>query len=723
MRHTQYDKTPLGEQPLEALLERFAPVDTPQDPRLGEALSLALRPCHREPTQPHCLDVAENLRVLGADMDTLIAAMLLDAHMDGSLGDEAIREHYGEAVACLVRNVHLLTHFKRSASQVQSTPEQAERLRRMLLAMVDDVRAVLIKLAYRLQHLRLVAAEPDDLARAIAQETLEIFAPLANRLGVAQLKWEMEDLSLRITQPEEYRRIAALLEENRTERERYIVDFIDQLKSMLHQEGIPAEVRGRPKHIYSIWKKMQRKNLEFHDLYDLRAVRVIVGRVSACYAVLGVVHGAWPHIPKEFDDYIANPKDNGYQSLHTAVLGPEGKVVEVQIRTRDMDSFAELGVAAHWRYKEGGPEDQAMTRAIASLRRLLENQESDRDLLDSFRSELFQDRVFVLTPRGDVMDLPKGATPLDFAYAVHTEVGHHCRGAKVNGRIVPLTYELRSGERVEIFTSRTGGPSRDWINPNMGYLRTSRARAKARSWFRQQDREKNLAEGRAVLEREAQRMGVQQPDMDELMRRFHQPSREELLVAIGAGDITPAQLAAAMQVPIEPTAEETLVGRHGRQGPPDDREGGQGIRIRGVGNLLTQMARCCRPVPGDPVIGYITRGKGVTIHRRDCVNILHMPAEKRHRLVEVSWGDDHRAYPVCIHLEAFDRQGLLRDITQVLANERVNVLSASTRTDPAENTVTMDLTMEITGTDQLSAVMDKIGAVSNVFTVRRTSSS
>ncbi|MFP4245526.1 MAG: RelA/SpoT family protein, partial [Ectothiorhodospira sp.] len=582
---------------------------------------------------------------------------------------------------------------------------------------VDDVRAVVIKLAYRLQHLRLVAAEPDDLARAIARETLEIFAPLANRLGVAQIKWEMEDLSLRIAQPEEYRRIAGLLEENRTERERYIVNFIDHLKSALHQEGIQAEVRGRPKHIYSIWKKMRRKNLEFHDLYDLRAVRVILDRVSACYAALGVVHGAWPHIPKEFDDYIANPKDNGYQSLHTAVIGPEGKVVEVQIRTHDMDSFAELGVAAHWRYKEGGREDQAMTRAIASLRRLLENQENDRELLDSFRSELFQDRVFVLTPRGDVMDLPKGATPLDFAYAVHTEVGHHCRGAKVNGHIVPLTYELRSGERVEIFTSRTGGPSRDWINPNMGYLRTSRARTKARSWFRQQDREKNLAEGRSVLEREAQRMGVQQPDMDELMRRFKQSGRDDLLVAIGAGDITPAQLAA----PMELTAEEALVGRHGRQrrpeAPPGD--GDRGIRIRGVGNLLTQMARCCRPVPGDPVIGYITRGKGVTIHRRDCVNILRMPANKRQRLVEVSWGDDTRAYPVRIHLEAFDRQGLLRDITQVLANERVNVLSAATRTDPVENSVTMDLTMEITGTDQLSAVMDKIGAVSNVFTVRR----
>lgn len=722
MRHTQYDKTPLAQQPHEALLARFAPTDgAAPEARLGEAIAEALRDHQRVGSQPHCLDVAENLRVLGVDNDTLIAALLLDGDLDGSLQDKDIREHFGDTVACLVRNVQLLTTFKRSASQVESTPEQAERLRRMLLAMVDDVRAVLIKLAYRLQHLRLLAAEPDDLARAIARETLEIFAPLANRLGVAQLKWEMEDLSLRILEPKEYRRIAKLLEESRTEREHYIIDFTDHLREALRQEQVEADVRGRPKHIYSIWKKMQRKNLEFEDLYDLRAVRVIVDRLSTCYAVLGVVHSTWPHIPKEFDDYIANPKDNGYQSLHTAVLGPEGKVVEVQIRTQGMDEFAELGVAAHWRYKEGGREDQALSRAITSLRRLLENQDNDRELLDNFHYELFHDRVFVLTPNGDVIDLPKGATPLDFAYTIHTEVGHHCRGAKVNGRIVPLTYELRSGERVEVLTSQSGGPSRDWINPNMGFLRTARARAKARGWFRQQDHDKNLSEGRAVLEREAQRLGVNAPDMDELMRRFKQPGRDELLVAIGAGEITPAQLAGAMQVPIELTPEETLMGRRHRHPSATDKATDKGIQIRGVGNLLTQMAGCCRPVPGDRVIGYITRGKGVTIHRRDCVHILRMSEEERPRLVEVTWGEDTQAYPVKVTVEAFDRQGLLRDITQVLANERINVLSAATQTDPAENTVTMDLTLEITDTTQLSKMLDKIGAVANVFSVRRVS--
>ncbi|MCG5510095.1 GTP diphosphokinase [Ectothiorhodospira lacustris] len=719
MRHTRYDKSSLVHESREALAARFTPPGGGTDVRLSMALTYALADHERQTRQPHCLDVAENLRVLGVDKDTLIATLLLDAHFDGSLSDEDLSRHFGEHVTRLVKNVHLLTTFRSAPGQLDGAPEQAERLRRMLLAMVDDVRAVLIKLAYRLQHLRLMSQEPDELARAYARETQEIFTPLANRLGVAQLKWEMEDLAFRIQDPDHYRMVAKLLEESRLEREQYIQDFTERLRQALVEEHVAGEVRGRPKHIYSIWKKMDRKQLEFQDLYDLRAVRVIVDRVSTCYAVLGVVHSCWPHIPKEFDDYIANPKDNGYQSLHTAVIGPNGKVVEVQIRTRDMDAFAELGVAAHWRYKEGGREDQALMRAIASLRRLLDHQEDDRELLEDFRSELFQDRVFVLTPRGDVVDLPKGATPLDFAYAIHTEVGHRCRGAKVNGRIVPLTHELRSGERVEVLTTRQGGPSRDWMNPNMGYLRTSRARSKARSWFKLQDHDKNLHEGRQILEREAQRQGVSEPDMDELLKRFHQPSRDELLVAVGAGEITPAQLASAMQVPMALTAEETLMGRRSRRPAEKGGTGEKGIQIRGVGNLLTQVARCCRPVPGDLIVGYITRGKGVTIHRRDCINILRMPTEKRYRLVEVTWGEERQAYPVVVHVEAFDRQGLLRDITQVLANERINVLAASTRTDPAERSVTMDLTLEITDTGQLSTVMDKIGALPNIFAVRR----
>jgi len=721
MKHTHYHKKHVSDAPLHELEARFAAVaGEGGDERLMEALRTAVASRGEDPLRPTALDVAEILRLLGVDRETLIATLLLEAFMDRRLSEARVREHYGEAVAGLVHSVHWMLTFKEEAPPASSTgPEQAERLRRLLLAVVEDVRAVLIKLAYRVQRLRLLAAEPDDLARAYARETLEVFAPLAHRLGIGQLKWEMEDLSFRILEPPEYRRVAKLLEESRTERETYIREFMDRLSQALGEEDVQGLVLGRPKHIYSIWRKMERKQLDFEELYDLRAVRVIVDRVSTCYTVLGVVHSLWPHIPQEFDDYIANPKDNGYQSLHTAVIGPKGKVVEVQIRTREMDDFAELGVAAHWRYKEGGREDQAMGRAIGSLRRLLENREDDESLMDSFHSELFQDRVFVLTPKGDVVDLPKGATPLDFAYTIHTEVGHRCRGAKVDGRIVPLTHVLRSGQRVEVLTTRQGGPSRDWINPSMGYLRTSRARAKARSWFKLQDHDRNLQEGRSILDRECQRMGVSNPDIEALARRYHHQNREDFLVAVGAGDITPAQLASALQPVVAPTAESLVSSKRRKRATPSADAEHSEIHISGVGNLLTQIARCCRPVPGDPIIGFITRGKGVSIHRRDCVNILRMPAEKKLRLVEVSWGAAPRAYPVDVRIEAFDRQGLLRDITGVLANDKINVLSANTRTDRDDQTVTMELTMEVEGSAQLSALMDKVGALANVTSVRR----
>ncbi len=743
MKHTHYHKKHVSDAPLHELEARFASAPGEgRDEQLLEALRTAVAYRPEDPQRPCALDVAEILRLLGVDRETLIATLLLDAFLDKRLTEARLREHFGEAVAALVRSVHwMLTLFDASMRltppglarriapgdsfkeepprESGAGPEQAERLRRLLLAVVEDVRAVLIKLAYRVQRLRLLATEPDDLARAYARETLEVFAPLAHRLGIGQLKWEMEDLSFRILEPSEYRRVARLLEESRTERETYIREFMERLETALRPEGIEARVLGRPKHIYSIWRKMERKQLDFEELYDLRAVRVIVDRIPTCYTVLGVVHGLWPHIPQEFDDYIANPKDNGYQSLHTAVIGPRAKVVEVQIRTQAMDDFAELGVAAHWRYKEGGREDQAMGRAIGSLRRLLENREDDEALMDSFRSELFQDRVFVLTPKGDVVDLPKGATPLDFAYAIHTEVGHRCRGAKVDGRIVPLTYALRSGQRVEVLTTRQGGPSRDWINHSMGYLRTSRARGKARSWFKLQDHDRNLHEGRVILDRECQRMGVANPDLEALAKRFHQPTRDEFLVAVGAGDITPAQLAGALQ-PVAPPVESLVSTRRRKRAPAPAGGEKSEIHIRGVGNLLTQIARCCRPVPGDPIIGFITRGKGVTIHRRDCVNILRMPPEKKVRLVEVSWGAEPRSYPVNIRIEAFDRQGLLRDITGVLANDRINVLSANTRTDRSDQTVTMELTLEVEGSAQLSALMDKIGALPNITSVRRS---
>jgi GTP pyrophosphokinase len=442
-------------------------------------------------------------------------------------------------------------------------------------------------------------------------------------------------------------------------------------------------------------------------------VRVIVNRVADCYAVLGVVHGHWQHIPREFDDYIANPKDNGYRSLHTAVVGPGSKVVEVQIRTREMHAFAERGVAAHWLYKERGRVDPLMQRSIDSLRRMLETGQDGSAFLEGFRGELFADRVFVLTPTGEVLDLPWGATPLDFAYAVHTEVGHRCRGAKVNGRIVSLTQVLRSGEQVEILTTKQGRPSRDWLNPNLGYLGTARARAKVRSWFRHQDRERNLRDGRAIVERELRRLGVRDTDLGRLVGRFNLKHEEALFVEVGRGEISVAQLIGAVQLPGLPATALP----EARPRTPAPQTGG--VTIKGVGNLLTQVARCCKPMPGDPIIGYITQGKGISVHRRDCPNILRLSGDRLQRLVEVEWGNAPRVYPVEVRIDAYDRQGLLRDITAILSNEKVNLLRADTVTDPRDQTVRMALTLEIADTAQLGRVLDRFAQVRNVTEVRR----
>ena len=718
MKHSLHSESVSARQ-REELIERLAVSrDHEQHALAVKAIELVLRYANEEDSRPRGTDVAEVLRILHVDQQTLTAAILSDPRLRDRVPAEDLRAEFGDTVAGLVKNVNWLNTFKecKEADAIQSA-EQAERLRRMLLAMVDDVRAVLIKLAFRVQRLRGLAHEEYDTRRCIARETLEIYSPLANRLGVGQLKWEMEDLAFRYLEPQAYKQIAKSLEEKRTERETYIRDFMERLRQALAAEGIEAEISGRPKHIYSIWRKMQKKQLPVSELYDLRAVRVMVDRVSTCYGVLGVVHGLWPHVPKEFDDYIANPKENGYQSLHTAVIGPGGRTVEVQIRTREMHEFAELGVAAHWRYKEGGSQDEKLERAIASLRHLLEDREDDTTLLEDFRSDLFSDRVFVLTPQGEILDLAKGATPLDFAYTVHTQVGHRCRGAKVNGRIVPLTYELKSGEQVEILTAKEGEPSRDWLNPNTGYLKTAGARAKVRHWFKQRDQEKNLAEGRTLFEKEAQRLGLnpKKIDLDQLAGELRMQRGEDLLIALGRGDLSPAQVVAVLQEPAQ-ADEAIVVARPERRTSKADR--GQ-VHVRGVGNLLTQFASCCKPVPGDEIIGYITLGKGVTIHRQDCPNVLSLSEDKRHRLVEVDWGEEVQAYPVDLHIEAFDRQGLLRDITNILANEKVNVIAANTHTDKQDQTVMMNLTIEITGTAQLGTVIDKINQLPNVADVHR----
>ena len=721
MRHLLLTHSDLQDLDREQLLRRFGGSGQPPSETLAAALDLALETVDGAGLDAHPLDVAEILRHLNVDQETLTATLLVPAHLAGRLSAKELEKRFGATIARMTTNVAELV--RRRFETPAGRPEQAERLRRMLMAMVDDVRAVLIKLAFRLQHLRLVAREPEDGARALAQETLDVIAPLANRLGIGQIKWEMEDLSLRILEPETYREIARGLEENRTERETYVEDFARTLHRRLVAEGIQARVFGRPKHIYSIWKKMQRKQAPLSELYDLRATRVIVDQLATCYTVLGIVHNDWQHLPSEFDDYIANPKENGYQSLHTAVVGPEGKVVEVQIRTREMDEFAELGVAAHWRYKEGGREDQALNRAIASLRQLLESNSSDQSLLDEIQAEPLHQRVFVLTPRGEVIDLPQGATPLDFAYTVHTEVGHRCRGAKVDGHIVPLTYRLRSGERVEVLTTREGGPSRDWLNPGLGYLATNRARAKVRAWFRQQHQDEHLATGRQLFERECHRLGVHQVDREALARAMKYPSCDELLIALGAGDVTTGQIAGRLSQQLREARGERAPQREARPRPARHAAEGERasdeIRIRGVGGLLTSIAKCCNPHPGDPIIGFITRGAGVSVHRCDCPNVLHMPEDKRARLIPVSWGEEPEREPVALELEAYDRPGLFGEVGSAFSDCGINLLRVNTRVDPEDRYVHMDLEAEIGGLEELSALFDRLLAIRSVQSVHR----
>ncbi len=670
---------------------------------------------------PSSLDVALILSELGVDEVTLVVTLLSDSRLRDETFISKIADEFNNDIKKMVKNV-LWLHDFHLAEDHMSAPEQAERLRRMLLSMVEDVRVVLIKLAYRVQRLRQLSKSTDEVRQNIAKETLEIFAPLANRLGIGQLKWELEDLSFRYLEPLTYKRVAKLLEERREEREQYINDAVEEIKNMLIDAGIEADVYGRPKHIYSIWKKMSAKEKDFAELFDVRAVRVSVKTVADCYTALGQVHGKWRHIAKEFDDYIANPKENGYQSLHTAVFGPDSKPLEIQIRTKEMHEFAEFGVAAHWRYKEGSKSDASLEKGITSLRKLLDpNETEDDELIESFHTELFPDRVFILTPKGKVMDLPQGATPLDFAYSVHTEIGHRCRGAKINGRIVQLTYELKNGERVDILTTNKAEPSRDWMNPNLGYLKTSRARAKVRSWFKHQDYDQNLSDGKVVCEREINRSGLNNIDHQKLVKHFKQKNQDDLYASIGRGDISGGQIATALHelfIVKEDKSSIPLIAKKiiGVKKPAK----GDEVRIRGVGNLLTSIANCCKPVPGDEVIGFITRGQGVTIHRKDCVNIINLEDEKRDRLIEAEWGGElAKTYAVSIHIEAFDRHGLLRDVSKVLADEKVDVVGVNTLSNKDEQTADMTITAEIADLQQLSKVLDKIAQLSNIINVSR----
>ena len=677
-----------------------------------------------EPFSHHSLAVAEILNDLKLDYETIAAAMLHDVVEDTDITLEDIEREFGPVIARLVDGVtkmERIGEFRELGQAGSKEHTQAESLRKLLLAMAEDVRVVLIKLADRLHNMRTLKHLDEEHRRRIARETLDIYSPLANRLGIWQIKWELEDLSLRFLEPDVYRELAAQLDEKRADREGYIKRVIERLTMELKQAGIDAMVSGRPKHIYSIWRKMQRKHLDFDQIFDMRAVRILVREDRDCYGALGVVHGLWRHIAREFDDYIANPKENLYRSLHTAVIGPEGCTLEVQIRTEDMHRHAELGVAAHWRYKEGGSFDPGYEEKIAWLRQLLEWRDEEstaKDFVDRFKSEAFQERVYVLTPQGMIIDLPQGSTPLDFAYAIHSEIGHRCRGAKVNGRIVPLTYRLQNGEQVEVLTTRQGTPSRDWMNPHQGYLKTSRAKSRVRQWFKRQDVEYNISAGRGQLDRELHRLGITGLPVEKLAGWFNFRHVDDLLAALGRGDINSSQLANAIN-DLVPRPEPVIVEKT-RAKSRKASATPEGFSILGVGNLLTSTARCCHPVPNDPIVGYITRGRGVTIHRRDCGNILRMEEEDRKRLIEVEWGVPSEAgYTVELFVQAYDRSGLLRDITAVLANEKINLTGVNTLTNKRDGIARMSLVMEIANIAQLSRVLTQIGQLPNVVEARR----
>ena len=595
--------------------------------------------------------------------------------------------------------------------------QQSEALRKMLLAVVSDVRLVLVRIAEQLYRLRLAKKAPMDEQQALAIETREIYAALANRLGVWRLKWELEDLAFRYLESDTYKQIAQTLNEKRTERESFIDTVKSQLLSELAKAGLDADISGRPKHIYSIWRKMQRKGSGLEHIFDERAVRVLVKDVRECYAALGVVHNLWSYLPGEFDDYIANPKENNYQSLHTAVIGPEGRTVEVQIRTHDMHRQAELGVAAHWRYKEGGSPEAAFDQKIRVIRHMLEPSDQGDELLDQIRDDVFEDRVYAVSPKGDVAEMPAGSTPLDFAYHVHTQVGHRCRGAKVNGRIVPLTYKVQNGDKIEIITASQSKPSRDWLNPQLGYLAATRSRAKVRTWFRQQDKEQNRRQGREMLDRELARLNVRDIPVNEIATHLKFKDSEAFCTALGAGDLSTAAIATALQNLRRDESVEILKKPRQRKSKGAKQHA---TAISGVGDLLSTFARCCRPVPPEQIAGYITQGRGISIHRQDCGNFLRLNSRNPERVIEVDWGDSEQAsYPAELKLYAYDRQGLLRDISSVLADEKISLLALQTKSDKKTMQAIMELSIEVPGLPALSRIISRLEQVANVTSVRR----
>jgi GTP pyrophosphokinase len=664
------------------------------------------------------------LAQLQADDDVLLAALLVPLRQGGLIDESRALELCGEPA------VHLARELERVGDSgippgwnpgQHLRPEQAEGLRKLLLALASDVRLVLIRLALQLVRMRGMKSAPETELRRAALEAQEIYAPLANRLGIWQFKWELEDLAFRFSAPEEYKRIAGWLKSKRAEREQYIEDVKRELSRELDQLGIRGEVTGRPKHIYSIWRKMQRKSLQFDQVMDVLAVRVMVDTISECYAALGSVHGLWHYIPGEFDDYIATPKGNNYRSLHTAVIGPGQLPLEVQIRTREMHEHAELGVAAHWQYKEGRKVEASFQQKMVWLRQLLEpaqREGAEPDLLAGLQAEVFEDRVFALSPKGEVVDLPRGATPLDFAYQVHTNLGHRCRGARVNGRMVTLDYKLSNGDTVEIIPSKQPHPSRDWLLPQLGFLASPRSRAKVRGWFRKQDEAQNREQGRQMLERELDRLGVRAPPLPEILGDLGLANSDALYQGLGEGDITLAQVAGAVHRRLH---ERQEVQRGPRLSKPAAHGGSAGMVIDGVGDLLSTIARCCRPVPPEEILGYITIGRGVSIHRANCPNLVRLREVNPERVLTVDWGrpSAERTFPVAIVIDAYDRRGLVRDISGVLADEHISIEAMNSRTDAADNTAAVEVTVKVHGLEELSRLLARFSSLPTVIRARR----
>ena len=666
-----------------------------------------------KPYLEHPLQVALTLAELQLDASSLAAALLHDVPENCGIPISELEAKFGSEVARLVDGTTKLSQLSWSGEGVAASELQVENLRKMLVAMAEDLRVVFIKLADRLHNLRTLDALPPEKRRSIAQETLEIYAPLAHRLGIWELKWQLEDLSFRSLELKKYRRIAKLIAARRTQREEFVAGIIQILGDEFKQVSLEAEISGRPKHIYSIYQKMEKYSAlgrDFDDIHDLLALRVLVSTVPDCYAAVGVIHSLWHPLPGEFDDFIANPKPNGYQSLHTVVM--YGAIpLEIQIRTREMHHIAEYGVAAHWRYKEGEEKDIRFEERISWLRQLIEwhRELSGAEFLESIKTDIFIDQVFVFTPKGEIKDLPKGSTPLDFAYRVHTELGHRCIGAKVNARLVPLNYQLKNGDVVEIIATKgEKGPSRDWLNPELGYVETSHAREKIRQWFRKQERVENIERGRELLDKEMRRLGIKLSGREELARLFKYDSVDDFLAAIGYGGITTHQVALKLAAQQEQPRE--IVGVTPPKPPV------LAVQVLGVGDMLTRLAECCHPLPGDKIIGYVTRSRGVSVHRRDCHNIIH--EDEKERLIPVEWGQTDALYPVSIQVEAWDRVGLIRDITTVVAEEKVNIAAMSS-VQHDDHTVTEYLTLETKGLAQLLRLLGRIEAVRGVIGVTR----